>query len=98
MRSYNNLSEVFLLTHGCSPKERKANPEICIAVKNGNELAPGDEIKGNSSPEHISVYTIEEIKEKRPAAMPGYTFIRAISNWQLRKFHNGQSQNVQKKV
>jgi len=82
--SYNNLSEVTLMTYPMTPKERKGTPAICIYVKDGFELNPGDEIKASGSSEQVSVYHIKEITETRPASLRGYTFIRAISEWELR--------------
>lgn len=83
--SYSNLDEVFLMTHGTSPKERIENPIISIYVRGGNDLLPGDEIKGSSSSDFVSVYQIEEILESRPASLKGFTYMKVKTKWGSRK-------------
>lgn len=76
---------MFLMTHGTSPKEKKATPIISIYVKNGIELKPGDEIKGSSSADQVSVYHVEEIQESKPASLKGFTFMKVKSRWETRR-------------
>lgn len=83
--SYSHLDEVFLMTPGTSPKERIKNPDISVYVKNGKELKPGDEIKGSSSPELVSVYEVQEILESRPASLKGFTYMKVKTKWGSRK-------------
>lgn len=85
-KSFSNYKEVTLTVWPTTAKERKGSFEICMNVRLDVEVNPGDEVLGGGNNEALSVYTIEAIVEKRPAAVQGYAFIRAKVKWSSRNF------------
>lgn len=83
--SYSNSQQATLMSWPTSPAERKGSFEICLYVKKDFEINPTDEIKCSGAKETISVYTIVEVLEKRPATVKGFEFVRAQANWHSRK-------------
>lgn len=81
-------SDAILTVWPTNAIDRKGTFEICLNVSKGLELHPEDEITGTSgNNDQASVYTIEEIKERRPASVKGKEFIRANVTWRLRNLN-----------
>lgn len=72
MQYLKNGTEVELTSWETYPKLRKKNNEITFVAPNSQTVREGDVIETDGS-----FWRIEEIKEERPASLPGRTFFRA---------------------
>ena len=78
-----------------NPRKRNVNSIVNIVVPEDREVSKGDVIVGSYSAEKISLYTIDDVIERRASSLFGKDYLVIDTKWSNKKVEDWSIYNIE---